>query len=174
MISIAPDVFINFVNNQYDKYKKENFVNQLLTKVGIEQVSRILLQDVYDDRGNKISADYFYSGVYIYNNNEEYNKWQHDLTVAYIYADDMNYFSSNTGVTMETLEVPSNCIDENNPTKGLKWPEEGEEENNVWIDNDYEEEIEKINEKLFNTTWFVIYFVSDKNKYRCEIRLQQG
>lgn len=174
MISIAPDVFINFVNNQYDKYKKENFVNQLLTQVGIEQTSRILLQDVYDDRGNKISADYFYSGVYIYNNNEEYNKWQHDLTVAYIYADDMNYFSSNTAVTMETLEVPSNCIDENNPTKGLKWPEEDEEKNNVWVDNDYEEEIEKINEKLFETTWFVIYFVSDKNKYKCEIRLQQG
>ena len=53
----------------------------------------------------------------------------------------MNYFSSNTAVTMETLEVPSNCIDENNPTKGLKWPEENEEKNNVWVDNDYEEEI---------------------------------
>ena len=26
---------------------------------------------------------------------EEYNKWQHDLTVAYIYADTLDYFSSN-------------------------------------------------------------------------------
>ena len=54
----------------------------------------------------------------------------------------MNYFSSNTGVTIETLEVPSNCIDEKNPPKGLKWPEENEEEKTK---NSQKKKIQKTN-----------------------------
>lgn len=169
MISIDANVFIDFINNWYDERKEENFVNQLLTKVGIEQTSRILLQDVYDDRGNRINETYFHSGIYIYNDDEEYNKWQHDLTVAYVYSENLNYFSENTGVSAESLEIPDNCIDEETPTI-LKW----EETNNVWVDNDYEQEIKDINKELFDNSWFVIYFIADKNNYKCEIRLQNG
>ena len=48
-------------------------------------------------------------------------------------------FSSNTGVNIENLEVPSNCIDKGN-INNLKWIED----NNVWVDNDDEQEIKDI------------------------------
>lgn len=161
-------------------------INQLLNKINIKNIlkekypstivndqilnqTRILLQNTYDTYGNDISSKYFNSGIYVYDeNNDIYNKWEHDLTVAYIYADDLSYFSSNTGVNIENLEVPSNCIDEEN-INNLKWIED----NNVWVDNDYEEEIEKINKELFDNSWFVIYFIVNNGKYKSEIRLQK-
>ena len=101
-------------------------------------------------------------------NNDIYNKWEHDLTVAYIYADDLSYFSSNTGVNIENLEVPSNCIDEEN-INNLKWIED----NNVWVDNNYEQELKDVNKELFDNSWFVIYFIVNNGKYKSEIRLQK-
>lgn len=170
MIGISANDFIDFIEHGYDESKPQNFVNQLLTnKVNIKRTSRILLKDVYDDRGNKLNKNYFHSGIYVYNSSEEINKWQHDLTIAYIYADTLDYFSSNTGVTIESLGIPKNCIETNKENENiLIW----KETNNVWVDNDYEEEIEKINQELFDNSWFVIYFIIDKGNYKCEIRLQ--
>ena len=147
--------------------KLEQKFKQTYPKVSIGKGIRILLKETYDKNRNDISSKFLSSGVYKYNNG-----WEPDLSVEYVYVDNLNYLS-NIGVTAEDFKIPQDSIGSNG---ALYWYD-GKTDGNgnvdyVWIENNH---LNTKNKDTLNKIWFILYFISNnkkENQYTCEIKIE--
>ena len=147
--------------------KLEQKFKQTYPNVSIGKGIRILLKETYDNNRNDISSKFLSSGVYKYNNG-----WEPDLSVEYVYVDNLNYLS-NIGVTAEDFKIPQDSIGSNG---ALYWYD-GKTDGNgnvdyVWIENNH---LNTKNKDTLNKIWFILYFISNnkkENQYTCEIKIE--